>query len=224
MAGAKLHTGQPVLDFEFGEPESRERLGTSPRIEVVSCSVPSPSKLPKYGTTADGSYWAAALSMENTNFIRDTAMYLRETTFVRPIAVAIDNISTSLAEDIVIRIRIEGNGAAVRTKGDMPDLPSTDRTIALVGRRAVATNTAVKVFDDHSEIVIRLGNVQPGTTVWSTDPFFIGARTSGRLQAIVKISANNLRIPKMLDTHFEIQVEQRSLTVSDIRDLAMKME
>ena len=223
IAGA-LHTGQPVLDFEFGEPESRERLGISPRIDVVSCSVPSPSKLPEYGAPAEGSYWAPALSMDNRNFIRDTASYLKETTFVRPIAVAVDNVSTSLAEDVLIRIRFEGKGATVRTKGDMPDRPSSDRTIALVRRRAEATNTSANIFEDHSEVVIQLGNVQPGTTVWSTDPFFIGARTSGLIQATVKISANNLRIPKTMDAHFEIRVEQRSLTVSEIRDLATSLE
>ena len=218
-----LHTGQPVLEFEFGEPKSRERLGMSPRIEVVSSSVPTPSRLPDHGAPAEGGYWAPALSMENNKIIRDTAAYLKESTFLRPIATAVDNVSTSLAEDVLITIRFEGKAATVRTKRDMPDLPSTDRTAALVRPRAAATNTSVNVFEDHSEVVIRLGNVQPGTTAWSEDPFFIGTRTSGLIAATVKISANNLRIPKTLNAHFDIQAEQRSFSASEIRDLAVRL-
>jgi len=219
-----LHTGQPVLEFEFGEPKSHDRLGTSPQLEVVSCKVPAPSQLPDYGAPAQGGYWVPALSMENKNFIRDTANYLKQGTFMRPIAIAVDNVSTSLAEDVLVRIRIAGKSVTVRTKADMPDLPSTDRTIALMGRRAAASKTSVNEFEDHWEVVIEVGNVQPGTTVWSMDPFFIGARATESVKAKVKISANNLRIPKTLDVQFELRVEQRSFSVSQIRDLATELK
>jgi len=215
-----LHTGQPVLDFEFGEPKSRVRLGMSPPIEVVSSSVPSPSKIPDYGAPAEGGYWAPALSMENRNFIRDTAAYLKESTFLKPIAIVVDNVSTSLAEDVLIKIRIEGKIATARTTRDMPHKPSTDRTLALVRPRAAATKTSVNEFDDHWEVVIEIGNVQPGTTVWSVDPFFVGARAPGLVEATIKISANNLRIPQTLDAQFDIQVEERSFSAAEVRNFA----
>lgn len=218
-----LHTGQPILELEFGEPKGRERLGLSVRMEVVSSSVPPPSKLPDYGAPAEGGYWAPALSMENRNFIRDTATYLKESTFLRPIAIVVDNVSTSLAEDVLITIRFEGKSAVVRTKRDMPHLPSTDRTVALVRPREPETNTSVNAFDDHSEVIIRLGNVQPGTTVWSADPFFIGTRTTGLIEATVKISANNLRIPNTLNAHFDIHAKQRVFSVSEVRGLATQL-
>jgi hypothetical protein len=69
-----------------------------------------------------------------------------------------------------------------------------------------------------------MGNVQPGTTVWSPDPFFIGARGNVDVGATIRISANNLRFPQTIETKFKINVESRSFSVAEVKNLAENFE
>ena len=219
-----VHRDQPTLEFEYGDPKTRERWGQTPELSVIYFSVPPPSRLPDYGSVAMGGFYLPDVSMKNKDFYRHTAKYLREQFFVKAVAVAVDNTATALAEDVIVRIKVDGREATVRSLKDMPPEPSTDRMLSLMGHRIVPSKTSVSRFGDEYEVILEMGNVQPGTTVWSPDPFFIGARENVDISAGIRISANNLRLPTTVETTFKINVEPRPVSVADVKDLAESFE
>ncbi len=220
----RIHRDQPTLALEYGDPKTRNRCGQGPLLKVLSCAVPARSRIPEYGVAQAGPFAMPSLSMENRKFYRDAAHYFHEHFFVTPVAVAIDNTATALAEDVIVTVVIEDSEVTVRSQEQMPVEPSTDRTVALLGHRLKPSKTLVSRFGNRHEVVIQLGNVQPGTTMWATDPFFIGARKNLDINAEVRISANNLRIPSVLSTFFSVKVEERALSVAEIRELAESFE
>jgi hypothetical protein len=172
-----IHRDQPTLELEYGDPETRKRWGQTPDLSVISCSVPTASRLPDYGTVSMGTFNLPDLSMKNRNFYRHAAHYLREQFFVKPVAIAIDNTATALAEAVVVSIKVDGRAATVRSREDMPSEPSTDHMVSLMGRRVEPSKTSVSRFGDEYEVVLEMGNVQAGTTVWSPNPFVSATRT-----------------------------------------------
>lgn len=219
-----IHRDQPTLELEYGDPETRKRWGQRPEISVISYSVPPPSRLPDYGTVTMGGFNLPDISMKDRDFYRHTARYVREQFFVKTVAVAVDNTATALAEDVTVSIKVDGREATVRSRKEMPSEPSTDRIVSLTDRRIVSSKTSVARFGDEYEVVLEMGNVQPGTTVWSPDPFFIGARENVEVCAKIRISANNLRFPKTIETKFKINVESRLFSVAEVKNLAENFE
>lgn len=220
-AGALLHRGHPTLEIEYGDPKTRERWGQTPELSVVAFSVPPDSRLPDYVTgVGDGDYYVPILSTGNPALYRDTAHFVSEHFFLKAVAVAVDNTATSLAEDVRIKITIGGRAITVRSEDQMPDQPTSDRISARIARRITPSTTSVLRFGDTYEVSMRVGNVQPGTTVWVPDPFFIGARQDIVVPGTVQISANNLRIPVVFETRFSIRVESQKLSVTQVRDIA----
>ena len=94
-----------------------------------------------------GPFAMPSLSMENRNFYRDVAHYFYEHFLVTPVAVAIDNTATALAEDVLITIVIEDSEVTMRSLGQMPLEPSTDRTVTLLGHRLIPSTTSVSRFE-----------------------------------------------------------------------------
>jgi hypothetical protein len=219
-----VHRGQPTLDFEYGDPETRDRWGQTPSLLVVSISVPHASRLPDYGIVGDGGFYVPNLSLENPDFYRETANYLHEHLFMKAVSLAIDNTSTVLAENATVKIRIDALTATVRTRNEMPSEPSTDRYASQLIPRPIPTNTSVSRYADLYEVTINIGNVQPGTTVWAAEPFYIGSRKNATITGAVSISANNLRLPKTFETTFTIGVEERVASNSDVKSVAKSFE
>lgn len=222
-AGA-VHRGQPTLEIEYGDPETRERWGQKLKLSVVSISVPSASRLPKYGQASIGGFSIPELSMKNSDFYRDTAHYLREHFFMKAVSIAIDNTATVLAEDVYVKILMSAHTAAVRSRTHMPSKPTTDPYGGRLLNRVLPTTTSVSRYGDEFEIVMPIGNVQPGTTAWAKDPFYVGARQATKIAATVQISANNLRLPKIVETNLTIQVEEQVASISDVKEFAKIFE
>jgi hypothetical protein len=216
--------GQPILELEYGNMKDRKRWGRTPTLSVVSVSVPASSRLPDYGLVGGNGFYVPGLSMKNINFYRETATYLREIFFVASVGVAIDNKSTVLAEDVLVSIRISAEAVVVRDRADMPAEPSTDQFTSRVMQRILPTQTSVSRYGEFFEVIVKIGNVQPGTTAWADHPFFLGSRENISGTTIATISANNLRLPKVVETEFSIDVDERTMSASDIRKFAEDFE
>jgi hypothetical protein len=219
-----IHRDQPVLELDYGDPSTRERLGLAPELSVISFSVPQASRFPDYGTVTMGNFVVPGISMKNEDFYRHAASYIREKFFVSPVAVAVTNTATLLADDVVVRIKIDARSATVRSLADMPPEPSTERILPLLNRRIAPSKTSVSRYGDEYEVILEMGNVQPGMIAWSHDPFFIGARGDVTVAAKVVISANNLRFPKSFETTFKINVAPRTLSIAEVKSLAKDFE
>ena len=78
----------------------------------------------------------------------------------------------------------------------------------------------VRQYGEKFEVRAELGSVQPGTTAWSHDIFYVGARGSLTAKAEVMISADNLKVPITLTAEIVIEAAPQRLNVQDIINLA----
>jgi hypothetical protein len=74
----------------------------------------------------------------------------------------------------------------------------------------------VERYEDKYEIRIQFGTVQPGTTQWSREPFYVGSRSPMAVSTRIQVTANNLRAPITLRPKIGIETTQQSLTVANI--------
>jgi hypothetical protein len=216
---AGLIHGQPVLELEFADLQTRRKLGT--RIELVSQSleVPSPESLPRYGKPPRSFYGISvdSLDMENSEYYREIAAYLRDTTFLCPVGIAVANPSTTVAEQVVATLEFNTGGVTALGEEAKPPSPSTSRIPHLHPMRPQQPERVeVRKFGELYEVRFHMGTVQPGTTAWSKEAFYIGARQMTEVTVKVTISANNLRIPVSGVAAFSIEATSRKVEVSDL--------
>ncbi len=216
---AGLVRGQPVLELEFADLQTRDKLGT--RIELVSPSlqVPSPESLPRYGKpprTFQGIPMDPP-DMRNPDYYREIAVYLRETTFLCPVGLTITNSSTNVAEQVVVALELDVGGITVLGEGDKPPFPATSRMPqAHPTRPRQPERVEVGKFGEIYEVRTYMGTVQPGTTASSNEAFYIGARQTTVAPGKVMISANNLRIPISCILEISIEATSRKVEVSEL--------
>jgi len=212
--------GQPVLELDLADLPTRKKLGTSIKLVSSSVEIPPPELIPLHGRAPRmlfGTPVDLMDSMRNRNYYRDFAVYLRETTFLCPVGVAVMNPSTTVAEEVVVTLELEAAGISVLGEHNKPSLPSTDRMPQIHPIRPhQAQRVEVSRFGEIYEVRVHIGTVQPGTTGWSVEPFYIGARQTNSIEAQVSISANNLRVPVSGIATISIEAMSRKVEVSDI--------
>jgi len=66
-------------------------------------------------------------------------------------------------------------------------------------------------------ITVHFGNVQPKSSVWADEPFYIGSTTEKSLELEAVIYADNLPEPGKVKLTIEFEIENRSpLTIDDL--------
>jgi len=215
-AVATARSGQPVLEFEFSDPETRERFGSKADLVSKSLEFPRSTSIPLYGE-ANETPWGISIGsmdpMRNRDYYRELAAYLRDSTYLCSIGIALNNPSTNVAEDAIVTLTANANGFSMLHPNDVPHRPTT--MLFLGGRPRAplqAQRVEVSKFGSRFQVRALIGNVQPGTTGWAIEPFLVGSRESMTIPVEVEISANNLRIP--IRSTAEIQIES---TVSKMR-------
>jgi hypothetical protein len=212
-----LIRGQPVLELEFADLQTREKLGTSIEFVSQSLEVPSPESLPRYGKPPRTFYGISvdSLDMENSEYYREIAAYLRDTTFLCPVGLAVANPSTNVAEQVVVTLEFNAGGVTALGEEAKPPLPSTSCIPHLHPMRPQQPERVeVRKFGELYEVRSHIGTVQPGTTAWSREAFYIGARKTTAVTVKVTLSANNLRIPVSGVAAFSIEATSRRVDLS----------
>jgi hypothetical protein len=151
---------------------------------------------------------------------------IREKQVLTPLGFAIKNASSSPAEEVhvVLSINVE-EGLIVRDAQDAPETPSTVFVPKIRGALVERGPTVhVERFGKTYEIEAEVGTIHPRTVRWSVEKFYIGA--TRRLTTIVRVtvSANNLRIPMVLEAEFDIEVETLDLAANQIVRFAKKLD
>lgn len=85
-------------------------------------------------------------------------------------------------------------------------------------RPDVFINAGVSVIrgEDGTEVELELGDIQPGTSAWSRQPFYLGCRANKKFEATISISGHNLAEPIRLKQQFDFEVEQQSVSVEEV--------
>jgi len=201
--------GQPILDLEFTDIDTRERFGTPLIIQNALLELPDENSIPLYGKEPERlmGHAYSLHALENRNYYRDVAQHLRLKAFAHPIGLSVTNPSTTVAENVIVNLKSAvGDYFAIFDSADLSHFPSPSPIEASSTFTPRSDRpTYVKRFGDTWEVKAHFGIVQPGTTSWSDEPFYIGAIIPTHVSLAATISANNLRIPitRMLDIQID---------------------
>jgi len=211
---------QPSLNLEFADLPNRKTLGTSAQLAAVEFKMPDPDSIPDYGRVGHGSQiLPAAVSGNNTDYLREVAEYLSCYGRFQPIGFAVRNASTAAAINVVLRMRVSKEFVEVRSRDDMPEEPS--RTWLARFRPAAPflqkSPVAVSLHSDFYEVRIDIGTIQPGITEFSPESFFLGAPKPFDLSLEAVLSGDNVRIPIIETLAIQAQIESREVSISDLR-------
>jgi hypothetical protein len=222
LMGAKREESrsQPILEFSFGDLDKRSKLNGEIRICTVAIEVPDDEELPAYGT--ENALGIALYGHENEDFYSDVALYLHDATHLRPFAVVVSNTSRTTAEQVIIRVRFNEPELDVLSPNERQPEPVKDRYAKMIP--ALFPNAGVSVIrsQDVSEVVLELGDIQPGTSAWSRQSFYLGCRTSKQFEAIISLSGHNIAEPIQLKQLFAFEVEVKAISADEVVELGDK--
>lgn len=137
-------------------------------------------------------------SMENNDYYAEVGDYIKEDAMFCPVGVCVANSSTTFADTVVITLETEDNESVIiADESSRPTFPSalTIPTLASHLRPRPEQYVFAERYGDTAEVKIHMGNIQPGRTEFSKEPFFVGASKACVLTMRATISANNLRLP-----------------------------
>lgn len=211
---------QPSLNLEFADLPNRKTIGTIAQLAAVEFKMPDSDSIPDYGRVGNGSYLLpAAVSGNNTDYLREVAEYLSTYGRFQPIGFAVHNASTAAANNVVLRMRVSSEFVQVRSRDDMPEEPS--RTWLARFRPTAPflqkSPVAVSLHSDFYEVRIDIGTIQPGITEFSPESIFLGAPKPFDLSLEAVLSGDNVRIPIIETLAIQAQIESREVSISELR-------
>jgi hypothetical protein len=204
--------GQPALELDLFGP-SRLKLGPEIDLESISVELPPKNRIPVYGS---GSLLTDP-PLCNRGYYREFAQWIRDTTFLCPVGIAVTNRSTTYADNVIVTIQCAAGTLTVLDELSLPDKP--DKILMRTAFNSSKTrecSIAVEKLVSTYEIRASIGTVQPGTTSWSADVFYMGSRTDSAVEALATISANNLAVPNAAALMFKIKTRSEDLKPNDI--------
>jgi hypothetical protein len=203
---------QPVLEFSFGNLEKRKKHDGEIRVETRCFEVPDYREIPEYGTRN-----TLGISLhENQDFYADVALYLRDVGHLEPLAVVVANGSRTTAQQVVVRIRFGDSALEVLSPKERRPEPTTDRFGKLMRTDAAIPGVVVIRGEDGAEVEMNIGDIQPGTAAWSSEPFYLGCCASKQFEAEVAISGHNLAEPIRLKQQFRFDVQAQKVSVEQV--------
>lgn len=220
-SSAVLARVQPVLELDFANLNTRQRFGTSIEVESRRVELPAPEQIPLYGPPPKSAYGIMVDPMDNfqnREYYREFACHIRDNALLCPIGIAVSNPSVTVAEEVVVTLELDAAaGLLLLDEGNAPVPPSTDRLPVL---RSAASHKEPRVtvtrYCDLIEVKARIGTVRPGTTRYSTEPFYVGAPQAMDLTARISLSANNLPKPITVTAEIRVNVSPIRIKVEDI--------
>lgn len=225
-AAAVLKGAQPVLGMEFADLTEHKKLGTAVTVESRLVRTPRRNRIPLYGPAPETAFGISIprIDMQNRNYYRDLAIYIQERSLLYALGIAVTNASGTVAEEVWVTLDLDSAaGLVVHGESGLPAEPSPlnmpdIRPANFPGR----PHLQVGRYGDKYEVRVPIGTVQPGTTQWSPESFYIGAPDPITVVPRIQISASNLRAPVTLSGEIRIAVTPVQMSVVDITSLASR--
>lgn len=217
----------PVMSLQFADHETRQELGNS--IKLSSSAYVEPrTPLPDTQVMQWRDIGKSGLSIGtpepliSPDYWREKEKYIRLTSLLRPVAFVIHNQSSTLVQGVRVEI-IGSSSGGITVTDKLPDKPAY-RLIDVIppniyDRLSLQREPQTEVVYHGSQwtITVHFGNVQPKSSVWADEPFYIGSTTEKSLELEAVIYADNLPEPGKVKLTIEFEIENRSpLTIDDL--------
>jgi hypothetical protein len=222
MAAKAAIPEQPVLHLEFCDPSTRESMGHSIEVHTKILKLPDSNDFPSYGRPANYDFFGAAMptgSMDNNDYYAEVGDYLKTRLAFSPIGLAVSNSSQTLAESVVVSIKVHAAANVLAADADdLLDLPSRFRFAP--SHPSLAQSTHVALYGPTYEIKVDMGNVQAGLAAYSDQPFYLSSQADVDITLEAVISANNLGSPLVIGLDVALRPQIVEMTVAQIVDFA----
>jgi hypothetical protein len=207
---------EPALTWEFADLSNRVKLGAKVEIASQYAIVPPASTIPSYGQSA-GVFSVDVDMLGNRDYYVEIAEWVHHTMLLEPLGLVITNAATVAAEEVVLTLEFDAAKVVAVSESDMPIRPSRERKPSIRSfRNPKPRRVEVNQFGGLYEVRAYMGTVQPGTTAWAGEPFYIGARETASILVTATASADNLGIPETSRAEVCIQATPRKISVEDI--------
>jgi hypothetical protein len=218
----------PVMSLQFADHETRQKLGNSIKLSSIAYGEPvAPLRDTQVMQWRDIGKTGLSIGtpepLISPDYWREKEEYIRLTSLLRPVAFVIHNQSSTLVQGV--RVEIIGSSSGGITVGDkLPDEPvyhliDVIRPEIYAARLSLQREPQTEVVYHGSQwtLTVHFGNVQPKSSVWADEPFYIGSNAEEFLELEAVIYADNLPDPGKVKLTIEFEIENRCpLTIDDL--------
>lgn len=200
----------PKLELQFFNNEDKMLLGKSLSVNSVNLIY---DKNEIVGRKYDYFQRSLALSVDH-NFEKKMANYLFKTNLVKPVWFHLNNISSSMADNVRIEFVIVKDEIPVflTDKNDYPKKPTRD---GINIQRNIFANPKVENSTFSWNLSAYIGNIQPKASSHS-DVFYVGSSKSCSLKFEAMVFADNLPEPLKFPLLININTKDVPFDVSDL--------
>ncbi|MEG4110032.1 HNH endonuclease signature motif containing protein [Microcoleus sp. S13_C5] len=217
----------PVMSLQFADHETRQELGNSIKLSSIAYGEPvTPLRDTQVMQWRDigksGLSIGTPEPLISPDYWREKEEYIRLTSLLRPVAFVIHNQSSTLLQGVRVEI-IGSSSGGITVTDKLPDKPAY-RLIDVIppniyDRLSLQRDPQTEVVDHGSQwtLTVHFGNVQPKSSVWADEPFYIGSNAEEFLELEAVIYADNLPDPPKVKLTIEFEIENRfPLTIDDL--------
>jgi hypothetical protein len=157
------------------------------------------------------------------DYWREKEEYIRLTNLLRAVAFVIHNQSSTFVQGVRVEI-IGSSSGGITVRDKLADKPAY-RLIDVISPNIYAarlslqreSQTEVVYHGSQWTLTVHFGNVQPKSSVWADEPFYIGCSAEKSLELEAVIYADNLPDPGKVKLTIEFESENRlPLTIDDL--------
>ena len=207
----------PVMSLQFADHENRQELGNSMKLSSIAY-VETLTPLPDTQVMQWRDIGKSGLSIGtpepliSPDYWREKQEYIRLTSLLRPVAFVIHNQSSTLVQGVRVEI-IGSSSGGITVRDKLPDEPAY-RLIDVIRPDIYAARLSLQ-RDPQTEVVyhgsqwtitVHFGNVQPKSSVWADEPFYIGSTREKSLELEAVIYADNLPEPRKVKLTIEFEI------------------
>lgn len=218
----------PVMSLQFANYETRQELGNSMKLSSIAYGepvTPLPDTQVMQWRDIGKSGWRIRSSepLVRADYWREKEEYIRFTNLLRPVAFVIHNHSSTLVQGVRVEI-IGSSSGGITVTDKLPDEPAY-RLIDVIRPDIYAARlssqrdpqTEVVYHGSQWTITVDFGKVQPKSSVWADEPFYIGSSAEKSLELEAVIYADHLPDPRKVKLTIQFEIENRSpLKIDDL--------
>lgn len=218
----------PVISLQFADHEIRQELGKSIKLSSIAYGEPvtplRDTQVFQYRDTGKSGLSIVTLEPSiSPDYWREKEEYIRLTNLLRSVAFVIHNQSSTLVQGVRVEI-IGSSSGGITIRDKLPDEP-VYRLIDVIRPEIYAARlslqgepqTEVVYHGSQWTLIIHFGNVQPKSSVWADEPFYIGSNAEEFLELEAVIYADNLPDPPKVKLNIEFEIENRfPLAIDDL--------
>lgn len=218
----------PVISLQFADHEIRQELGKSIKLSSIAYGEPvtplRDTQVFQYRDTGKSGLSIVTLEPSiSPDYWREKEEYIRLTNLLRSVAFVIHNQSSTLVQGVRVEI-IGSSSGGITIRDKLPDEP-VYRLIDVIRPEIYAARlslqgepqTEVVYHGSQWTLTIHFGNVQPKSSVWADEPFYIGSNAEEFLELEAVIYADNLPDPPKVKLNIEFEIENRfPLAIDDL--------